>query len=193
MSTYPLPRHVDGRKACVSDGFHTLDDLRLGRSKRQHRGADIMFRKLLPSKPQHPHSSKWYEIPKPLIHGGYDVPVLAVGTGMVAAAGRLNTGCWVALDLGGGVGVAYHHLSRVLVQPGLCVGEGTPLGFVGGSPVGYGLWHLHFDYATGCRWEPARLAKICRLDGTFGNPAPFLATCRHVTLAESWGELGHVS
>ena len=84
MSTFPLPLHADGRPGRISDGFHSIDAVHAGRAKRQHRGADLMYRKLLPTAPQHPYSSKWYEIPKPPRLGGYDVPVLAVETGKIA-------------------------------------------------------------------------------------------------------------
>ena len=192
MATFPLPRHADGRLSRISDGFHSIDDVHAGRAKRQHRGNDLMYRKFLPNSPQHPYGSKWYEIPKPASLGGYDVPVLATETGIVVAAGTLSTGGWVALDYGGGRGVAYHHLSSVLVTTGPVVGEGTPLGFVGGSPVGYGLWHVHWDMAVGCKFDRVRLAKLGRLDGTFIDGAAYLAKCQHVALAEVWGEEGRV-
>jgi murein DD-endopeptidase MepM/ murein hydrolase activator NlpD len=126
------------------------------------------------------------------------VPVLAVETGKVVAATKLDTGYWVALDLGGGIGVAYHHLRHIFVDAALVdgqypvVGEGTPLGTLGGSPIGYGLWHLHWDKALGCQFNPAFLAKYGRLDGTFVDAAKYLAGCTHLSLQDAWGEHGRV-
>lgn len=194
---FPLPKHNDGRKASVSDGFHAKGDMKY-RNGVGHRGSDVMYRKKAASAPVHPYSSKWYEIPKPAGLGGYDVPVLAVETGKIVAACKLTTGYWVALDLGGGVGVAYHHLQHIFVDATQVdgaypvVGEGTPLGSVGGSPVGYGLWHLHFDKATGCKFDANFLAKYGRLDGKFVDAGKYLAGCTHLSLVDAWGEHGRV-
>lgn len=168
----------------ISDDFHSLADVRAGRAKRQHRGADLMYRKRLPTSPKHPYSSKWYEIP-----ADYDVPVLACETGRVALAEDSPTGWWVVLDLGQDVGLAYHHLRSVLVKPGAFVGEGTPLGLVGGSPRpgDYGLWHLHFDRATRGEFNARRMRLLNRLDGVFEDPAPYLAKLGHVALPVGWG------
>lgn len=196
MPTFPLPKHADGRKANVSDGFHSAADLAAGRSKRVHRGNDIMF--WIPrlnsrrGKVDFPYSTGNYEIPRPASLGGYDCPVVATETSKVVAAGKLRTGWWVALQLSGARAVAYHHLSSILVAPGAFVEEGTPLGFVGGSPVGHGLWHLHFDY-TEARQDPDVLKTRGRLMGTFIDPAPYLAKCKHITLEEAWGDLGRVA
>lgn len=169
-----MPNHPDGRKPTISDGYHSLADVRAGKAQRQHRGCDVMYRKPHATTPVHPYSSKWYEIPNPA--GGWDCPVLAVGVGRVVVAEKLATGFWVALDMGGGVGVAYHHLRAVWAQPGAFVGEGTELGLVGGSPVGYGLWHLHFDRAVGCSFGARHLAKGL-MGGTYQDPASFLRGC----------------
>jgi murein DD-endopeptidase MepM/ murein hydrolase activator NlpD len=164
-----------------------------------------MYRKKAASTPVHPYSSKWYEVPKPTgtvdgygIIGGYNVPVLAVETGEVIAAGKLDTGFWVALDIGNGNGVAYHHLREIFVSAAVTdgmhpvVGEGTPLGILGGSPTGYGLWHLHWDKATSCKFDPRFLAKYGRLDGVFIDAGKYLATCKHLSLEEAWGDHGRV-
>lgn len=181
MPTYPLPNHRDGRLAVISDGFHSMADVRAGKAKRQHRGADCMYRKAAASTPVHPFSSKWYEIP-----ADYCTPVLAPETGVVMAACELRTGWWVALGFGKGRAMACHHLKGSLVTVGNVVGEGTVLGFVGGSPTGYGLYHAHVDYATDCGLAPARLKRLGRLDGKFVDPAEYLKGCRHVSL-ESTG------
>jgi hypothetical protein len=192
VPTYPLPKHADGRKAQISDGYHSREDYSSGKSKRVHRGADIMY--WIPrlakhrGKVDHPYSTGGYEIPRPSQLGGYDVPVLATETAEVFAVRRIRTGWWVGLHLGGGRCVAYHHLSFVMVAEGYAVGEGTPLGHVGGSPVGYGLLHLHFDYAVNCKRRNAE-----RLDGVFHDPADYLKTCtRHLTLEQAWNGDGRV-
>lgn len=213
---YPLPRHADGRKAQISDGYKSEAEwtawklydaaIRAGeqptkppfpRPPRQHRGADIMYwiPRLSPRRglKRLPYSTGGYEIPPPAGEpGGFDVPALAPEAGQVVAAARLSTGWWVALDIGNGVGLAHHHLRCVLVERGQLVARGQPLGLVGGSPVGYGLWHLHFDRAERCRFDRAALERRGRLDGRFVDPAPYLARAVHLTLEQAWGEAGRV-
>lgn len=189
MPVYPLPNHRDGRQATVSDGVHTTEDVKAGRAKRQHRGSDIMYRrKAAATAPQHPYGSKWYEIPS-----DYDCVVLATHTGQVIMAEDSRTGWWVVLDLGEGIGLAYHHLRRVLVVPGAVVGEGTPLGFVGGNTAegAYGLWHLHFDVADAVRFDVKDMRRMNRLDGHFVDPElHHLKGLRHVPLEEVGGGYG---
>jgi murein DD-endopeptidase MepM/ murein hydrolase activator NlpD len=184
MPVFPLPRHRDGRKANISDGFHSRADFKAGRAPREHRGADLLYWCSPAVTPNHPYTNKngRYEIPS-----DYDVPVLAPQTGVVVASAQLATGWWVALGLSKGLGFAVHHLKAALVTTGAVVGEGTTLGFVGGSPRAgdYGLFHAHVDYATGCGFAPTRLRALGRLDGRFVDPEPYLRTCRHVDLSET--------
>lgn len=183
---FPLPNHRDGRQASVSDGFHSLADIAAGHAKRQHRGSDLMYRRTVKADPakEHPYGSTWYEIP-----ANYPTPALATHTGRVVLAENSVTGWWVVLDIGGAVGLAYHHLQNVVVRPGAFVGAGTPLGTVGGSPRpgDYGLWHLHFDRAEGCKFDIGRMARYNRMDGVFSDPEKtHLPGLRHVALPDGW-------
>lgn len=192
---FPLPDHLDGRPAVLSDGFHTLDDVKARRARRQHRGGDFMYRRRARAEhPQHPYGSPWYEVPLPADLGGYDVPVLAPETSGVVLAEDSPTGWWVVLELGEGRAVACHHMRSVLVVPGAVVGAGTPLGILGGSPRAgdYGLWHLHFDRAEGVGLDVARMRRDNRIDGHFVDPLPYLASARHVLLADVPGGFGDI-
>lgn len=195
---YPLPLHMDGRKATISDGFHSSKDVADGKAKRQHRGADFMYRRRLPvlfPAKAHPWGSRWYEIPQ-----NYQVPALACENGIVLVAEKIKTGWWVALALGmevspaaaGGKALAYHHLDSICVHAGDAVRAGQPLGIVGGSPVGYGLKHLHFDLAVNCRFDLNRIKTLGRLDGLHIDPSAYVKAFRHLTLDQAWQAQGRV-
>ena len=156
---YPVPIAADGRKASISDGFHARGDMRF-RNGVGHRGHDIMYRKPRSGPAHHPWSSRWYEM---IPH----TPALAAGPGLVFRAGRLATGWHVIIDHGDGAGTGYHHLAEILVRKGQIVTAGLPVGIVGGSPIGYGLAHLHCDVAQ---------------DGKFFDAARLMARWRHVPL-----------
>lgn len=169
LTIFPMPVHIDGRKAQVSDGFHPKGDMAF-RNGVGHRGEDYLYRKKKSSRPVHPFSSKWYEIPTE-----YPVPSLAAGPGVIHAIGWKSTGWHVVIDHGDGVGTAHHHGQRKSEQLGLKVGmhvkAGQPVQIVGGSPVGYGLVHLHHDVA---------------IRGRFIDPAPYRKGWKHLELDEAW-------
>lgn len=175
LTHFPVAMHPDGRRAQVSDGVHTPADKAAGRSGRVHRGHDVMYRKPKSSAPRHPYSSKWYEIPEDC-----PTPALAAGDGVVFRIGALDTGWHVILDHGDGVGTAYHH-GELSLSPrfGLRVGAqvrgGQPLMVVGGSPIGYGLVHLHFDTA---------------MRGHFFDCSVLMAKWKHVPFEEAWESAG---
>lgn len=169
--TWPVPIAADGRKPRISDGFHRAGD-RAFRNGVGHRGQDIMYRKPLPTAPRHPWSSRWHEmLPR--------TPALAAQLGVVLKCGKLSTGFHVILDHGSALGTAYHHLSELGpgVVPGALLQPGQVLGVVGGSPVGFGLCHLHFDVAEG---------------GRFFDAAKLMARWRYVSLEAAWGVHGRV-
>ena len=187
---YPLPRHADGRKASISDHFHSAADVKAGRAKRRHRGCDLMYwRPLLQRRGvRHPYQSAGYEVPPPAELGGYDVPVLATELALVMLVQKLTTGWAVALRLEGGAGIVYHHVRGPMVSPGAFVPEGAPVAYVGGSPIGYGLWHLHLDrYPKVTAWV---FDDLGRLGGGEEDPAPYLKGGRSLTLEEAWGGVG---
>ena len=168
---WPVPIAADGRKPQISDGFHAAGDASV-RGGVGHRGQDIMYRKLLPTAPRHPWSSKWYEmLPR--------TPAVAANEGVVYRSGRLDTGWHVILDHGDGIGTGYHHLSELLpgTERGCRVRAGEPLGVVGGSPIGYGLCHLHFDVAA---------------DGRFQDAARWMKRWGFLTLEQAWAGIGRV-
>lgn len=169
---WPVPLAPDGRKPQISDGYHRAGDPKK-RQGQGHRGQDIMYRRraLRASQP-HPWSSPNYEmLPK--------TPALAANDAVVFRSGKLATGWHVILDHGDGVGTGYHHLSELLpgTEPGALIYAGTPLGIVGGSPIGYGLVHLHFDVA---------------LVGRFIDAAQVMRRWSYLNLEEAWGDHGRV-
>jgi len=170
---WPVPISADGRKPSISDGFHLAGDTRF-RQGVGHRGQDIMYRRRLLGPPvaPHPWSSPHYEMfPR--------TPAIAANEGEVYRCGRLVTGWHVILDHGDGFGTGYHHLSELAhgLEHGARVAAGEPLGVVGGSPVGYGLVHLHFDVAT---------------NGRFIDAAAVMRRWGYVTLEQAWGGIGRV-
>lgn len=173
---YPVPNHPDGRLAQISDGFHAIGDMKY-RAGKGHLGADIMYRKRSSSPAQHPWSSKWYEIPP-------RTPALAIAEGRVIFAAKIGTGHQVRIDHGDQIATGYFHMSELLVSVGVTVAGGTPVGIVGGSPVGYGLVHLHFDLQIGAI-SPARVAKK--------DPGPYLIRWKHLAYDEAWGDIGRAS
>ena len=147
---WPMPNAPDGRKAVISDGVHVKGEQG---AIRTHRGVDICYRR--PGRggaPALPWKTKLFEA-LPGTH------ILACGSGKVTVAKRLRTGFAVCVDHGSGVETAYHHLSKLHCSVGDVVKPGDSLGLVGGSPIGYGFVHLHFDLV------------VC---GKFVDPAPLL-------------------
>jgi hypothetical protein len=158
LSVFPVPIHPDGRKARISDGFHTAADKLAGMATRQHRGVDVMYRRPKEGKPELPLRSKWFEV-------AADTMAVAAGDGKVLLAGRIATGHRVVIDHGDGLWTGYYHLQGVLVTVGEVITAGARLGCIGCNPKGYGLSHLHFDV---------------RLKGRYVDPAPYLKGTRHV-------------
>lgn len=168
---WPVPIAADGRRPTISDGFHAAGDMRF-RGGLGHRGQDVMYRKRWPSAPKHPWSSRWFEmLPR--------TPAIAAQDGMVYRCGKLTTGFHVVLEHDHGVATAYHHLSDVVphLSAGTLVHAGQALGTVGGSPVGYGLVHLHFDVNIG---------------GKFVDAAEAMRGWGFVRLVDAWGTVGRV-
>lgn len=168
---WPVPIAADGRKPTISDGFHPAGDPSV-RGGAGHRGHDVMYRKRLPTAPRHPWSSRWhYMNPR--------TPALAANDATVYRAGKLSTGWHVVLEHEDGIGTAYNHLAELVpgMQPGLRVRAGEPIGVVGGSPIGYGLVHLHFDVAVG---------------GRFLDAARHMRRWGMLTLEQAWGAVGRV-
>lgn len=76
-------------------------------------------------------------------------PVLAAASGRVAFAGALTVrGNTVMIDHGLGVFTSYNHLSRIDVQEGQMVVQGTVIGAVGATGLATGP-HLHWEVAVG--------------------------------------------
>jgi murein DD-endopeptidase MepM/ murein hydrolase activator NlpD len=170
---WPVPISADQRLPQISDGFHPAGNPKV-RGGVGHRGQDIMYRRprFGPAHAPFPWSSPHYEmLPR--------TPALAAHEGHVYRSGRLTTGFEVVIDHGDGIGTAYHHLSALLegAERGQFVGRGQPIGIVGGSPIGYGLVHLHFDVAV---------------DGRFIDAAKPMRRWSYVTLADAWGNRGRV-
>jgi murein DD-endopeptidase MepM/ murein hydrolase activator NlpD len=172
---FPVPM-LDGRRAVISDGFHAKGDARY-RNGAGHRGIDIMYRRRFPALTQaamgHPWGSRWHF----MLPG---IPALAMLPGKVYRAGKLSTGYHVIIDHGQEHGTGYHHLLHLLpeIERGEMVRAGQPLGIIGGSPVGYGLAHLHLDTAIKGRWQ---------------DPARWVRKWRHLTLEEAWAGRGRLS
>jgi murein DD-endopeptidase MepM/ murein hydrolase activator NlpD len=169
----PVPM-LDGRRAVISDGFHPKGSKE--RNGVGHRGTDWMYRRRLPSLTRaamgHPWGSRWHF----MVPG---IPALAVLPGRVYRAGRLSTGWHVILDHGHEHGTGYHHMLHLLpeIEAGAHVEAGQPLGIIGGSPVGFGLAHLHLDCAIKGRWQ---------------DPAPWVKKWRRLTLEQAWAGRGRV-
>lgn len=166
----PIPMQPGGYRPRISDGFAHRGDL----SKRNgvgHRGVDLMWRRTVPAfRPEHPYGSRWHWVPKLVEHR----PVFACGPGLVSASGERReggrlVGQWVAIEHGDGLGTAYHHLAATSVRFGDEVEAGQVIGYMGGSPTGYGLIHLHLDVA---------------LNGKFFDSAPFVREWRVIGLSE---------
>lgn len=128
---WPLPVSPDGRAPVVSDGYHV-------EYPRNHRGCDLMYRRPTNGVAELPWKSRGFE----MIPG---TQAVAPFGGKVTVARELKTGWAVAMDHGGGVESAMHHLRNVCVAKGDVIDAGTPVGEVGWNPVGYKLAHLHFD------------------------------------------------
>lgn len=84
-------------------------------------------------------------------HSGIDLAaeegqlVSSAADGVVAHAGMNGAhGIQVEVDHGGGLVTRYSHLSQSLVEPGLRVKKGDPLGLAGATGMATGV-HLHFE------------------------------------------------
>lgn len=76
---------------------------------------------------------------------GYGSPIYAVSDGVVSFAGwHGGHGNYVRLDHGAGIGTGYGHMSRIAVVPGMRVGRGTVIGYVGSTGLSTGP-HLHYE------------------------------------------------
>lgn len=95
------------------------------------------------------------------MHGGVDfgarwgTPIHAASAGVVSFAGRHGGhGNYVRLEHGGGLGTGYAHMSRIAVSPGVRVGAGQVIGYVGSTGLSTGP-HLHFEaYRAGQKINP---------------------------------------
>lgn len=213
LSVYPVCTDA-GRRARISDGYHSAADLAAGRAKRQHRGADLMWRRLSPAITLDHFSSRWHYAPR----GEWARVVVAAGPGRVVVArsswaehGKVTGGAVIlshgALMIGGqstAVYTGYHHLSRVLVPDGGIVEAGEPIGVMGASPtpataawptpVLGGLVHLHYDLALGPLPPPAVVPGRAYGAGVlrYVDPAAVLARARHLGPEQAWGAVASV-
>ncbi|HTM96133.1 MAG TPA: M23 family metallopeptidase [Croceibacterium sp.] len=101
-------------------------------------------------------SSRYGYRPDPLgggrrFHAGIDIPgptgapVLASAAGVVTFAGIAGGyGRMVEIDHGAGLRTRYAHLSRLLVAPGMQIGQGAIVGKMGSTGRSTGP-HLHFE------------------------------------------------
>lgn len=94
------------------------------------------------------------------IAGGCGTPILAAGTGVVAASGQplmpYDTGYGVIIDHGGGVQTWYWHMqARVIVRAGQPVTIGQVIGYEGSTGNSTGC-HLHFAVNVGGAWQNPR-------------------------------------
>jgi hypothetical protein len=170
----PIPKAPGGRRPRVSDGFHEAGGK--ARGGKGHRGTDWMYRRVFPwlwsMATVHPWGSRWhFMLPA--------IPVVAILPGRVVSAGKLATGWHVRIDHGQGHDSTYHHLASVLesIEPGVHVGAGQPVGVVGGSPIGYGLVHLHLD---------------CRINGKYVDPGAWIPRWKVLSFDEAWNGVGRV-
>ncbi|MGC8781993.1 MAG: peptidoglycan DD-metalloendopeptidase family protein [Anaerolineae bacterium] len=77
-------------------------------------------------------------------------PVRAADSGYVVVAGwsDVGYGYYIVLDHGNGIQTLYAHLSRIFVNAGDSVGQGTVIGHVGSTGNSTGP-HLHFEVRRG--------------------------------------------
>ncbi len=116
------------------------------------------------------------------MHAGMDIgapygsPVYAVSDATVLYAGyRGGYGQYIKLDLGGGMGSGYGHLSRISVSPGQRVRRGQQIGNVGSSGLSTGP-HLHYElYRNGATVNPAGVSFATRPMLSGGELAAFRA------------------
>lgn len=92
--------------------------------------------------------------------GGCGTPILAAGTGVVAASGQplfpFDSGFGVIIDHGGGVQTWYWHMQpRVIVTAGQPVTIGQVIGYEGSTGNSTGC-HLHFAVNEGGGWQNPR-------------------------------------
>ena len=107
------------------------------------------------------------------MHSGIDIPgplgtpIRASASGIVRFAGLAGGyGNMIEIDHGDGLETRYGHLSRILVSPGMTIGQGQVLGLMGSTGRSTGS-HLHFEV---------------RRDGHPADPLAYL-TGRSVTVA----------
>ena len=112
--------------------------------------------------PPYTYNGTWY----PHFHTGLDMaggcgtPIVAAGSGVVAASGQplapWDSGFGVIIDHGGGVQSWYWHMqARVVVSPGQPVTRGQVIGYEGSTGYSTGC-HLHFAVNEGGRWQNPR-------------------------------------
>ena len=101
-------------------------------------------------------SSRYGYRPDPLgagrrFHAGIDIPgsagspVFASAAGVVTFAGRAGGyGRMIEIDHGAGLRTRYAHLERLLVTPGMRIGQGAIVGQMGSTGRSTGP-HLHFE------------------------------------------------
>lgn len=99
-------------------------------------------------------------------HTGVDMacpigtPIMACGAGTVATSGFHQIyGNYVIIKHAGGYQTLYAHMSKVLVQKGQWVSQGTRIGLVGSTGYSTGP-HLHLSvYKNGCLLDPLTIIK----------------------------------
>ena len=102
-------------------------------------------------------------------HSGIDFaaswgsPIYAVTDGRVQYAGwHGGHGNYVRLDHGGGIASGYGHMSRIAVAPGMAVGRGQIIGYVGSTGLSTGA-HLHYEvYRGGQAVDPHSVRMVQR-------------------------------
>jgi len=112
------------------------------------------------------------------MHSGVDIaapwgtPVRATSDGVVSFAGRHGGhGNYVRLEMGGGIGTGYGHLSRIAVAYGQRVRAGEIIGYVGSTGLSTGP-HLHYEMyrggrtvnPLGARYETFTTTTVARID-----------------------------
>lgn len=108
------------------------------------------------------------------MHKGLDIgapwgaPIHAAMDGVVQFAGRTGGyGNFVKLASGGGIVTGYGHMSRIAVRPGMRVGRGMVIGYVGSTGLSTGP-HLHWEvWKNGVSVNPRSISmsRVVQLSG----------------------------
>ncbi len=133
---------IDKRFPVISDGFAPA-----GREGRGHFGVDVMFRRPASGAQKAPVYAKHFECPSDRVF------MVAPADCLVKVAGKNSTGLRVQLDMGSPKGMPGRvfcygtHMSRLLVEAGQVIQQGTRIGIVGADPRQgtKGLNHMHFE------------------------------------------------